>query len=102
MQITPVIRGESRRLLLIIRILASQNEPLWVPIIRKAKAHGFFHDRIRGISGIWTVAAEPAPVHAHAPDVPDPGQAVLHLSLNLLLGAWPSAPGTTSTRLRGA
>jgi len=52
MRITPVIRGESRRLLLIIRILASQNEPHWVPIIRKAKAHGFFHDRIRGIGSV--------------------------------------------------
>jgi hypothetical protein len=51
-QITLVIHGETQRLLLIIRILAPQNEPLWVPIIRKAKAHGFFHDRIRGIGGV--------------------------------------------------
>src|SRR5713226_564798 len=97
MRITPVIGGEVRRLLLIIRILAPRNEPLWVLIIRKAEAHGFFHDSFRGIGGIWTMAAEPAAVHAHSSDVPDPGQAVLHLSLNLPLGVWPSAPGTTRT-----
>lgn len=87
LRITRVIRGEAWRLLLIIRILAPRNDPLWVPIIRKAEAHGFFHDYFRGIGGIWTVAAEPATVHAHASDVPDPGQAVLRLSLNLPLGA---------------
>jgi hypothetical protein len=48
LRITRVIRGEASRFLLIIRILASQNKPLWVLIIRKAETHGFFHNCSRG------------------------------------------------------
>ena len=49
MQMTSVIDGEARRLLLVMRIVAPRNGPLWVLLIREAQTRGFFLERTRDI-----------------------------------------------------